>query len=224
MDFSKRPIYLTIESSDRSTTKVYEIRPTVHQVDPDLFTWTKLTDAIYPEDDSEQRALELDDQFVMISSNGFALHTYASPDGATWLDLGSPTGLPAGTRVRQIISDNTRLYYGQGNAIYYSSDGINWLSEAVDYPVITMLLYWNDRVWALVDNGEGYELAYVNEEGKLSLSGLQPTDNFPISDFGAVCFQNATTRRGGEDKFGYHFLETGAEEHGVFIPNKTGIE
>lgn len=194
LDFSKRPIYLTIESSDRSTTKVYEIRPTVHQVDPDLFTWTKLTDAIYPEDDSEQRALELDDQFVMISSNGFALHTYASPDGATWLDLGSPTGLPAGTRVRQIISDNTMLYYGQGNAIYYSSDGINWLSEAVDYPVITMLLYWNERVWALVDNGKGYELAYVNEEGKLSLSGLQPTDNFPISDFGAVCFQNASER------------------------------
>ena len=166
----------------------------MHQVDPDLFTWTKLTDAIYPEDDSEQRALELDDQFVMISSNGFALHTYASPDGATWLDLGSPTGLPAGTRVRQIISDHTMLYYGQGNAIYYSSDGINWLSEAVDYPVITMLLYWNDRVWALVDNGEGYELAYVNEDGKLSLSGIQPTDNFPISDFGAVCFQNASER------------------------------
>ena len=86
------------------------------------------------------------------------------------------------------------LYYGQGNAIYYSSDGINWLSEAVDYPVITMLLYWNDRVWALVDNGKGYELAYVNEEGKLSLSGLQPTDNFPISDFGSVCFQNASER------------------------------
>ena len=41
---------------------------------------------------------------------------------------------------------------------------------------------------------------------------------------GVRCFQNDTTRRGGEDKFGYRFFETGAEEHGVFIPNKTGIE
>ena len=45
-----------------------------------------------------------------------------------------------------------------------------------------------------MDNGKGYELAYVNEEGKLNISGLQPTDNFPISDFGAVCFQNASER------------------------------
>ncbi len=69
LDFTKRPIYLTIRSADRSNTKVYEIRPTVHQVDPDLFQWTRLTEAVYPEDDSEQRVVEMVDIFVMISSN-----------------------------------------------------------------------------------------------------------------------------------------------------------
>ena len=37
LDFTKTPIYLTIVSSDLSNTKVYEIKTTVHTVDPDLY-------------------------------------------------------------------------------------------------------------------------------------------------------------------------------------------
>ena len=117
LDFSKSPIYLTIRSSDKTTTKTYEIRPTVHQVDPDLYEWTQLTSSIYPADDSEQRVLEWDDAFVMLVSNGFELHAFLSDNGEDWTDLGAPTGLPAGTKVRQIISDGAALYYGQGNTI-----------------------------------------------------------------------------------------------------------
>ena len=47
-DFTKTPIFLTVRSADGSNTKVYEIQPTVHQVDPDLYTWTQLTASIYP--------------------------------------------------------------------------------------------------------------------------------------------------------------------------------
>lgn len=194
LDFTKQPIYLTIRSADKSNIKVYEIRPTVHQVDPDLYTWTRLTDAIYPADDSEQRVVELGSDFVMLASNGWTLHAYASPDGASWTDHGVPSGLPAGTKVRQIISDGTTLYYGQDNAIYTSTDAITWTSHSVTYPVQTMLLYWNELVWALVDNGSGYELATYADDA-LTLSGLQPSDNFPISDFAAVCFQSASLRK-----------------------------
>jgi len=194
LDFTKTPVYLTIVSADQSTTKVYEIKATVHQVDPDLYTWTQLTDAIYPSDDSEQRVVGKGDDFIMICSNGFALHTYSSPDGASWTDLGTPAGLPAGTRVRQIIGDGNTLYYGQGNTLYTSTDAVNWTGHSVTYPIHTMLLYWNNAVWALVDNGSGYELATYTD-GTLTLSGLQPTDNFPISDFATVCFKSASMRQ-----------------------------
>ena len=99
LNFAKLPIYLTITSSDGTNTKVYEIRPTVHQVDPDLYTWTQLTDRIYPEDDSEQRVVELGDNFVMLANNGWEIHTFSSADGVNWTALGEPTGLPAGTKV-----------------------------------------------------------------------------------------------------------------------------
>jgi len=193
LDFSKGPIYLYIRSADKSTSKVYEIRPTVHQVDPDLYSWTLLNDGIYAPDDSEQRVVELGDLFVMIVSNGFALHTYCSAEGIDWLDLGYPIGLPEGTRVRQIISDGTTLYYGQGNAIYTSTDAIHWTAHSVSEKVVTMLLYWNDEVWALTVQDEQYELA-VYEDGELLLTGLKPDHAFPVSDFAAVTFTSASGR------------------------------
>ena len=194
LDFSKQPIYLTVRSSDQTTTKVYAICPTVHSMDPDLYTWEQLTDGIYPVDDSEQRVVELGGSFVMIASNGFDLDAFSSPDGANWTELNNPTGLPAGTKVRQIISDGTTLYYGQENAVYTSSDAVTWTAHAVSETVTTMLLYWNDRVWALVETAEGYELATYADDA-LTLSGLKPKGEFPISDFATVSFKNASGRQ-----------------------------
>ena len=193
LSFAKLPIYLTIRSSDKTTTKTYEIRPVVHQVDPDLYQWNRITKSIYPADDSEQRVLEAGKDFVMIKSNGFSLHVYSSPDGSSWTDLGNPSGLPAGTNVRQIICDGTTLYYGQGDNIYTSTDALTWTAHSTKYPVRTMLLYWNEQVWALVDNEGKYELANWQADS-LCLTGLQPQGEFPISDFGTVTFRSASLR------------------------------
>ena len=193
LSFAKLPIYLTIRSSDKTTTKTYEIRPVVHQVDPDLYQWNRITKSIYPADDSEQRVLEAGKDFVMIKSNGFVLHVYSSPDGSSWTDLGNPSGLPAGTNVRQIICDGTTLYYGQGDNIYTSTDALTWTAHSTKYTVRTMLLYWNEQVWALVDNEGKYELANWQADS-LCLSGLQPQGEFPISDFGTVTFRSASLR------------------------------
>ena len=61
------------------------------------------------------------------------------------------------------------------------------------YDVVTMLFYWNDNVWALVDN-DGYELAVMDIDFALQLSGLRPEGEFPISDFGTVTFRSASLR------------------------------
>ena len=193
LNFNKQPIYLTIKSADQSTIKVYEICPTVHQVDPDLFTWTQLTDAVYDAGDSEQKVVEMGNDFVLIGSNGWEEAAFRSADGAHWTAVGELQGLPDGTRVRQIISDGSTLYYGQGNIIYTSTDILHWTGHTVSAPVITMLLYWNDLVWALVDNGSGYELATF-DGNDIQLSGLQPEGDFPISDFAAVTFHSASMR------------------------------
>lgn len=194
LDFTKRPIYLSIRSQDNSTVKTYEIRATAHQVDPALYTWEQLTPAIYPADDSEQKVIQLGNEFVMIVSNGFELSAHRSTDGTNWTHIDAINGLPAGTRVRQIISDGTTLYYGQGNAIYTSTDIQNWTVHAVTEEVVTMLLYWNDKVWVLVGQEGDYDLAFY-ADGGLTMSGLQPAGEFPVSDFAAVTFESASNRK-----------------------------
>ena len=192
LNFTKLPIYLTIRSQDGTNTKVYEIRPSVHQVDPDLYSWTQLTNAIYPADESEQRVVELGDLFVMIKTNGFELRAYASEDGETWIDLGEPTGLPGSATVRQIISTGDSLFYAYGDVIFQSDDAINWTAVPVPYEVPTMLFYWNWQVWALVKNN-GWELA-TWDGTELTLTGLRPDGEFPVSDFAAVEFMSASER------------------------------
>ena len=197
LDFTKQPIYLFIRSADKSNTKIYEIRPTVHQADPDLYIWTQLTDNMYNDDyasnDLEQRVVELGTNFVLISSNGFSLRADQSADGATWTKLGTPSGLPGSVKVRQIISDGTTLYYGQGNTIYTSTDAVNWTANSVSEYITTMLLFWSKHVWVLVDQGGQYELAWY-DNGALNMTGIVPTGPFPVSDFAALTFKSASGR------------------------------
>ncbi len=193
LNFSKQPIYLTIRSADSKTLKTYEIKASVHQVDPDLYAWEQIADSIYPQDDSEQKVVSLNNNFVMIKSNGFELNAYESEDGEDWVDLGEPEGLPIGTRVRQIISSGDTLYYGDGKNIYTSADAIEWTAHSVNYTVQTMVLYWNKEVWALVDNS--YQELAIWKKGSLKLTGLKAfNDVFPISDFATVCFNSASER------------------------------
>ena len=194
LDFTKTPIYLTIRSADKSNTKIYRMNVTVHQADPDLYTWTQLSPGVVGRYDCEQRVIEHGDAFVMLLSDGLDLRAYQSTDGATWTDLGTMNGLPKGTHVRQIISDGTRLFYAQDSLIYTSTDVTTWTSSKVNHPVHTMLLYWNNLAWVLVTNDNSkYELAYTDGTS-LTLSGLQPGSDFPVSDFGTVCFLSSSLR------------------------------
>ena len=194
LNFEKLPIYLTITSTDGTNTKVYEIRPTVHQGDPDLFVWTRLTDTIqgYPNDESEQRVVELKDEFILIANNGFQNRVYSSADGANWTGPSTPSGLPAACRVRQIISDGTTLYYAEATDMYTSTDAVNWTKQTMQYEMKTMLLYWNDLPWVLVDK-EGPELAFFAADS-LNLTGLRPSQDFPVSDFASVNFNSPSGR------------------------------
>lgn len=196
VDFTQRPIYLTVTSQDASNTKVYEIVATVHQVDPDLFVWTQLTPAVYPADNSEQQVLALGDKMVLVKNNGFCTSVFTSADGATWSSEQVPTGLPLTTRVRSIISDNSTLYYADDSLLYTSTDALTWQQTSYagsGFSLKTMLMAWNETVWALAEDNEGLLLANM-QGGRLQPTTLRPRSPFPVSDFAAVAFESASNR------------------------------
>lgn len=196
INFTQGPIYLSVTSANGENTKVYEIRATVHTVDPDLFQWERLTERIYPADNSEQQVLLLGDRFVLIKDNGWTISCYTSTDAIQWSTEQRPTGLPDDCYVRSIISDNTTLYYASGTTLYTSTDALTW--TATDYTdsgftFRAMLLAWNNTVWA-VGEQDGRTVLLTMQDGRMTPTDLYPATDFPVSDFAAVAFASASQR------------------------------
>lgn len=195
INFEKQPLYLTVKSQDGKNTKVYELRAYVHQVDPDLYHWEQLCPQVLT-DNSEQRVVALGNRFVLVSNNGFRTSAYISADGITWSDRQTPSGLPDGCHVRRIISDGSTLYYADSLTLYTSADALSW--TASDYTgsgfcIRNMLMTWNDTVWAIVEDSQGLVLAKM-QDNTLKPTALRPRNDFPVSDFATVCFENAAGR------------------------------
>lgn len=196
VDFTQKPVYLSITSQDATTTKVYEIVATVHQVDPDLFRWEQLAEEIYPADDSEQRVVMLGAQMVLIKNNGFRTSVFTSADGSVWSEELQPVGLPLSMRVRGVVSDDRMLYYADDSLLYTSADAIRWDKASYadsGFRLKTMLMAWNGTVWALAEDAEGLVLAHLRD-GKMVPTTLRPKSAFPVSDFAAVEFESASNR------------------------------
>ena len=56
MDLSRGPIIMRITATDMKTERWYDINLTVHQVDPDLYVWKRLTEHIFTPQYCETKA------------------------------------------------------------------------------------------------------------------------------------------------------------------------
>jgi len=198
LDFTKSPKYLTIVSSDLTTTKVYKVETYVHAVDPDLYRWETLSTNMYPVEDEEQQVVLLNDRFYLYCNNGFSNRLFSSDDAATWTN-GTLTGLPDVCRVKGIISDGTKLYYAQNQTLYTSEDGAAW--KASDYSnrpftLETMLMVFNDTVWLVLQDTASRSLML----GQIAADTVRQTtialaEDFPVSGFATVAFESLSERK-----------------------------
>lgn len=197
LDFTRTPIYLTVVSSDLTNTKVYEIKTTVHTVDPDLYQWTTLTPSAYTPEDEEQQVVMLGGTFCWFSNNGFENRLHVSTNATAWSEK-SITGLPSVCHVKGILSHKDQLYYVDTTKLYISSDAENWTATDLSskpFRMVTMLMSFNDTAWVLAKDKEDiYYLAQVVAD-TLRMTNIKLDKDFPISGFSAVTFESASTRK-----------------------------
>lgn len=188
------PVYLTVCSEDQTKQHVYKISASVHQVDPDLYQWKLLSDAIYDADDSEQGMVMWHNELLLFRHTGTRIMAYRSADGREWSAPMSIESLPVECTVRQIVSDAHTLYYGAGHQIFRSDDAVNWTALPVTDSILSTLMYYNGTVWFSIATPQGVELA-VLENDELMPTGLQPqAQRWPVSGFAAATFTASNGR------------------------------
>ena len=199
IDFS-RPVMLRIISSDLTATKYYRVVVNVHQVDPDLFHWQKLSTAVIPQGTASTKGLVLDGRFYLFANDGFKTTVYQSADGQTWDGGSLPSTLPANCRVREILASeqHDRLYYCQDGKVYTSTDALTWQVQDMSgetYVPRVMQMCFNDSVWMVTEHAANhtFHLA-VEDNGTWRSSERALPDNWPLSDFTAVTFLASSER------------------------------
>lgn len=221
LDFTLSPIYLTIQSSDLTTTKVYEIRVSAYTRDPELYTWTTRTLSAFPPADVEQRVLRLGDTFCWFTNDAICTALYRSTDlGTTWTPA-ALSGLPDACRVGAIISlGDTVLYYAEGSRVYTSRDAASWNSRDLTgsgLTFCTMAFAFREMAWAVAEDAAG-GLQLVSLRGDTLGGESVPLDDlFPVSGFATVNFTSTSDRE-------RVMLLGGYARNGQLLHNRWNIE
>jgi hypothetical protein len=205
IDLTKSPVYLHVTSSDLENEQWYRIQLTVHQVDPDLYVWSQLTQQIFAPQNCETKAIWQNGQLILYVNNGFSTTIYRSSNGISWTNIGPPEGLPTPCYVREIMQHNDALYYIDNDKLYQSLDHTHWLTTdytTASFTPIVMLMSFNNQAWCIVQDRKSLamQLATIHDtiiEIKTDIQGLENgilPELFPVSDFAALAFESSSER------------------------------
>lgn len=206
MNFNQSPIYLHVTASDMKTEKWYRIKIAAHKVNPYLYVWKQLTNAIFPAQNCETKAFYSKNRFVLYTNNGLSTQIYQSKDAAEWKRTAESVDvLPTPCYVRDIVQHNDTLYYISNNKLYTSSDLATWAETTnpnTSFTLQTMLLSYDDKPWCIVQDVQTNKmmLATIAADGIHLQTDIRGLDNgalpasFPISDYATLAFYGSSER------------------------------
>jgi hypothetical protein len=208
IDFRK-PIRVRNYASDAKTYKDYYVKVNVHQVDPELYIWSKITDNLNSINALNQKTIILNDKFLYYLNDGVNSYLYNSTNGYNWTSS-TVNGLPANAPLSSMIQFNGKLYLTQaGDKIYSSADGSNWTSNSftsADYTFKSIMFGLNDSLRAVTQSKTDQIYRFASSKDGLTWiirrNNVVP-DNFPASDFAAVTFSSVTGKAKGLILGGY---------------------
>lgn len=227
MNLSQRPILLHVTASDMKSEMWYEINLTVHQVDPELYVWKKLNDAIFAPQSCETKAFYKLGKIYLLVNNGLCTQVYVSPNGSEWQKIADQVAtLPTPCSVRDIVMNNDTLYYIADNHLYRSADVLTW--EAIDFTnasfkPVNMLMAYHQKAWCIIEVDGEMVIATVAGDSIKAVENIQDMPNgvlpasFPINDFAALEFVSSSERPRA-------MIVGGRSENGSVVNSRWNIE
>lgn len=198
IDFSK-PVRFVVRAYDEVMTKTYQAQVNIHQVDPELMPWGKVTENATGLTIANQKVVAnnyngTERYFKYLqqagSSDGYRLFVASGSDMTNWSEQ-TLTGLPAeGLQLSQLTKYNDAYYLpSESGVIYVSQDGASWsgLGNTLNIQYLLGALREGRTLGAqlaAIANIDG-QLTFVsmNEEGEWTTGNVVPSD-FPLTGFG----------------------------------------
>lgn len=193
VDFTVQPVKLINYASDGIHFKEYDIYVNVHQVEPELFVWTQLCEAVYQHEGSSQKALQKDGAFYVLVSSGLKNYLYVSEDASQW-QAHAVEGLPQNMDFRQALVFNGKFYVASAGKLYASDDASVWNETShSDYEFVNLLYVFNDELWAVVRNVQTGAITFAgSRDAQTWMEGVALPEKFPMSDYAAFTFESRT--------------------------------
>jgi len=192
IDF-KQSVTVKNFASDGKTYKKYIVKTNVHQVNPEAYFWSKVSDNLGQADFKNQKAITRNDTLFYYQNDGTNGFLNISTNGYSWTPK-TISGLPVNTPLNDITQFKGQLFASKDEFnIYSSSNGINWIKKSLtEFSFKSLLFVFNDLLWAVVQaNDASYHFANSPDGIIWTMRGTIP-DNFPVSDFASVSFKSPT--------------------------------
>ena len=196
IDFNKAKFVRNFASDGKTLSPKYNITVNVHQVDPEVYNWSKVTGDLNQFNATSQKTVVKSDTMFYYSNDGVSAKLNLSTNGYTWNDQSSKlSGLPVNTPLNDMILFNGKIYLTQdGVNIYSSSDGFSWTKKAVTEFTFKSLTYvLNGKLWAVVQSNDlSYRFSSTGDGVTWGVTAGTIPDNFPVKDFAAVSYSSST--------------------------------
>jgi hypothetical protein len=180
-------------AEDGVAYKDYTIKVNVHQVDPDVWTWSNKI-AIHNETTLAQVAY-----YFSVTSKGYVLVNNAqenllweSSNGKDWSSSPALTNIPGTVKIKKVVQHNNKLYlWAADKSLWVSTDGTASGFEKIDGVSLQNLLFsLNGKLWGIKDGGEKFVSSAL---GYVWTDGVDLPFNFPTEDYSSITYKNSNS-------------------------------
>ncbi len=187
--------FIEVSAQDVITTKKYEFKLNIHQQNPHLLVWSKLTDNYVPFPIDAQKTVAFNNKFYTYYKSGQSIKGVVSSDGITNTPI-DVSGLPLAVQFSSIVSTLTEIFaLDNSYNVYKTTDGVVWIKLPEIYKVKSIYgilpSVATDSILTAINDEETLKFAKTVDFTSFHVMDTIPSD-FPITQFSATAVKDPT--------------------------------
>ena len=192
------PVMMTVKAYDGVSTKVYEAKLNIHQVNPDTMVWEKYADILTGRTFQDMKTLVYNDACAMYVVEDGVCQLYRSGmQDMTYWEKFDLSGFPDKALLSQMtVFEDALFVVTEAGDLYVSSDGQEWVLSPFGLSVKALLGYLpastvtgRSSVLCCLVEDEGVMRFVAVDRQMAYVLGKEAPEAFPVSGFGHLNYE-----------------------------------